>query len=51
MFGSCSTTLIVSNEEMIDIKSLEESNYYLKVLVKKLTMKQNNKKEDFLLWC
>ena len=51
MFGSGSTTLIISNEEMIDIKSLEESNYYLKVLVKKLTMKQNNKKEDFLLWC
>ena len=50
-FGSGTTTLIISNEEMNDImkiiKSLEESGLVKKALVKQLKKKQKNKKEDF----
>ena len=46
--GSGTTTLIISNEEMIDVmeivQSLEDSNI---LLLKQLKMKQNNKEEDF----
>ena len=49
--GSGTTTLIISNEEMNDIKkiaqALEDSNILLKGVTKKITMKQKNKKEDF----
>ena len=42
---------VISNQEMNDIikivKSLEESGLLKKVLVKKLKMKQKNKKEGF----
>ena len=52
MFGSCDTTLIISNDEMNDImntvKSLQESGLLIKGLVKQLKIKQKNKKEDFL---
>ena len=45
------TTLIISNEEMNDImkivKSLEESGLLIKGISK--TMKQSNKKENFLV--
>ena len=49
--GSGTTTLIISNEEMNDIKkivqALEDSNILLKGVTKQLIMKQKNKKEDF----
>ena len=48
MFGSGTTTLIISNEEMIDImkivKPLEESGLLIKSVSE---MKQKNKKADF----
>ena len=50
MFGSGFTTLIISNEEMEDmkmVKSLEDSGLLMKGLVKQLKIKQKNKKEDF----
>ena len=51
MHCSGTTTLIISNEEMNDIKkiaqALEDSNILLKGVTKKITMKQKNKKEDF----
>ena len=56
IYGSGTTALIISNEEMEDIMkivmSLEESGLLIKViinklLVKQLKMKQKNKKEDF----
>ena len=47
MFGSGTATLIISNEEMNDIikivKPLEESGLIIKVLAKKLKMKQKHK--------
>ena len=53
MFGSGTTTLVVSNEEMNDImkivKSLEESGLLMKrvsKIIRKGT-KQKNRKEDF----
>ena len=53
MFGSGTTTLVVSNEEMNDImkivKSLEESGLLMKrvsKIIRKRT-KQKNRKEDF----
>ena len=46
------TTLIISNEEMVDImkiiKCLEESGLLVEVLAKQLNMKQKNKKVDFI---
>ena len=50
MFGSGFITLIISNEEMEDmkmVKSLEDSGLLIKDLVKQLKIKQKNKKEDF----
>ena len=50
MFGSGFITLIISNEEMEDmkmVKSLEDSGLLIKGLVKQLKIKQKNKKEDF----
>ena len=56
IYGSGTTALIISNEEMEDIMkivmSLEESGLLIKViinksLIKQLKMKQKNKKEDF----
>ena len=50
MFGSGFITLIISNEEMEDmkmVKSLEDSSLLIKGLVKQLKIKQKNKKEDF----
>ena len=47
--ASSTTALISSNEEMEDImtiKSLEESGLLVKELVKQFKMKQKNKKED-----
>ena len=49
------TTLIISNEEMEDImkivKPLEDSGLSIKVLPKQSTIKQKNKKVDFLACC
>ena len=49
--GSGTTTLIISNEEMNDImkivKALEDSNILLKESLRRLKMKQKNKKVDF----
>ena len=46
------TILIISNEEMSDImetvKSFEESVLLIKGISETMTIKQNNKKEDFL---
>ena len=46
------TILIISNEEMSDImetvKSFEESFLLIKGINETMTIKQNNKKEDFL---
>ena len=51
MYGSRTTTLVISNEEMNDImkivQALEDSNILLKDVTKKLKMKQKNKKQDF----
>ena len=51
IYGSETTALIISNEELKDImkivKSLEESGLLINELVKKLKRKQKNKKEDF----
>ena len=50
MFGSGFITLIISNEEMEDmkmVKSLEDSGLLIKGLVKQLKITQKNKKEDF----
>ena len=50
MFGSGFITLIISNEEMEDmkmVKPLEDSGLLIKGLVKQLKIKQKNKKEDF----
>ena len=51
MFGSGTTTSIISNDEMNDItkivKPLVESGWLTKVLAKQLKMKQKNKKEEF----
>ena len=50
MFGSGTTTVIIPNGEMNDIrkivKSLEESGLLIKGLAKQSKMKQKNKKED-----
>ena len=49
--GSGNTTLIISNEEMNDItkivQALEDSNILLKELLRRLKIKQKNKKVDF----
>ena len=49
--GSGTTTLIISNEEVNDIRkiiqALEDSNILLKGVTKTIKMKQKNKKEDF----
>ena len=51
IYGSETTALIISNEELKDImkivKSLEESGLLKNELVKKIKRKQKNKKEDF----
>ena len=51
MFGSGMTTMIISNEEMIDImkilKSLEESGLLIKDVSDTIKIKQENKKRDF----
>ena len=51
MFGSGTTTLIISNEEMNDImkivKSLEESGLLIKGVSKAIKNEAKNKKEDF----
>ena len=51
IYGSETTALINSNEEMEDIMKivnfLEESGLLIKGIVKQLKMKQKNKKEDF----
>ena len=53
LYGSGTTTLVISNEEMNDImkivQTLEDSNTLLKGVTKQLKMKQKNKKEDFLV--
>ena len=53
MLGSGATTLIISNDEMDNIlkivKSLENSGYYQKELVKQFSMKLKNKEEDILV--
>ena len=50
IYGSGTTTLVISNEEINDIRkivqTLEDSNILLKV-VTLLKMKQKNKREDF----
>ena len=51
MFGSGTTTLIFSNEDLNDImktKSLGESGFLLKMLAKQPKIKQKNKKGWFL---
>ena len=49
--GSGNTTLIISNEEMNDItkfvQALENSNILLKESLRRLKIKQKNKKVDF----
>ena len=49
--GSGNTTLIISNEEMNDItkivQALEDSNILLKESLRRLKIKQKNKKVDF----
>ena len=49
-----SITLIISNKGMEDIikiiKSLENSGFLLKELLKLFKMKKKNKKEDFLVF-
>ena len=51
IFGSSTTTFIISNEEMTDImkmvKSLEESSLLIKSISETIKMKHKNKKEDF----
>ena len=51
MFGSGATTLIISNEEMIDImkiiKSLEESGLLIKGFSETIQNEAKNKKKDF----
>ena len=51
LHGSGTTTLIISNKEMNDIRkivqSLEDSNILLKGIKKQLKIKQENKEEDF----
>ena len=52
IYGSGTTTSVISSEEMNDImkivQALEDSNILLKVVTKKrLKIKQKNKKEDF----
>ena len=51
IYGSGTTTLVISNEEINDImklvQALEDSNILLKDVTKQLKMKQKNKKEDF----
>ena len=51
VLGSGTATLIISNKEMNDIlkinKALEGSNILLKVVTKKLKMKQKNKEVAF----
>ena len=51
-YGLGTTALIISNEEMEDIKrivkSFEKSGLLLKVLVKQLKMKRKNNEVDFV---
>ena len=51
LHGSGTTTLIISNKEMNDIRkivqALEDSNILLKGVKKQLKIKQENKEEDF----
>ena len=51
IYGSGTTTLIISNEEMEDImkivKSLEESGLLIKGISETIKMKQKNTKDDF----
>ena len=51
MFGSGTTTLIISNKEMNDIvkivHSLEESRLLIKYITKQVKMKQKNKMVGF----
>ena len=51
MFGSGVTTLIISNEKIVDIvkivKSLKVCDLLKKELAKQFKMKQKYKKEDF----
>ena len=50
MFGSGMTTLIISNVEINIskiVKPFKRSSLFIKVLAKKLKMKQKNKKGDF----
>ena len=53
IFGSGTTTLIISNEEMNDVmkifKSLEESGLLIKGIIETIKNAQKNKKEDFLV--
>ena len=49
IFGSGTTTLIISNEEMNDIMKIEEPSLLIKGVTKQLKMKLENKKEDFLV--
>ena len=53
IFGSGTTTLIISNEKMNDImkifKSLEESGLLIKGIIETTKNAQKNKKEDFLV--
>ena len=55
IFGSGMSTLIISNEEMSDIRkivrSLDKSGLLKKALVKQLKIKKKNKKEDFSVCC
>ena len=51
LHGSGTTTLIISNKEMNDIRKIvqafEDSNILLKGVKKQLKIKQENKEEDF----
>ena len=57
MFGSGTTTLVFSNEDLNDImkiiKSIEESGLLIKGLAKQLKMKQKNKNVDlqYVIMC
>ena len=53
IFASGTTTLVISNEEMIDmkmVKSLKKSGLLIQSVSETLKMKQKNKEADFSAW-
>ena len=53
IFASGTTTLVISNEKMIDmkmVKSLKKYGLLIQSVSETLTMKQKNKKADFSAW-